>query len=402
MAGNNTNQIPLAPPLPPVILAVNIDLKIVQELLDACRSGQADKLQSLMLEVGNEINFTTGRLNETMLHIATRSGHTSCMKVLLDNNADANCIDSKGKNALHIASAAGNLEALKVLIQHGAELNKRDKYGRGGLHWATIFNHVECVKELINAKAEIVCEGNWQPLHEAAKAGHNDIIKVLLDAGCDVKNPSKFPGPRRPWSPLHVACRQGNLDTVKLLIASGANVNTVNAGGHTPLHETAYRGFDQILMELLKNGAKPNAISNQKRTPLHEACIQGKPKVAALLLDAGSNIHAQDVVMNTSLHYVVSAEYAKEIKLELLNILLCYGANSMILGKDDDTAIDAAHANYFLDGIELMKESLETPRCLSLLCKLRIRKMMFKRMEDFHRLYLPLPLIKYVMEIEAF
>lgn len=80
--------------------------------------------------------------------------------------------------------------------------------------------------------------------------------------------------------------------------------------------------------------------------------------MAALLLDAGSNIHAQDVVMNTSLHYVVSAEYAKEIKLELLNILLCYGANSMILGKDDDTAIDAAHANYFLDGIELMKERL--------------------------------------------
>ena len=85
---------------------------------------------------------------------------------------------------------------------------------------------------------------------------------------------------------------------------------------------------------------------------------QGKPKVAALLLDAGSNIHAQDVVMNTSLHYVVSAEYAVEIKLQLLNILLCYGANCMILGKDDDTAIDAAYANYFLDGIDVMKESL--------------------------------------------
>ncbi len=47
------------------------------------------------------------------------------------------------------------------------------------------------MKELINAKAEIICEGNWQPLHEAAKAGHNEIIKLLLDAGCDVKNPSK-------------------------------------------------------------------------------------------------------------------------------------------------------------------------------------------------------------------
>lgn len=80
--------------------------------------------------------------------------------------------------------------------------------------------------------------------------------------------------------------------------------------------------------------------------------------MSALLLDAGSNIHAQDVVMNTSLHYVVSAEYDKEIKLELLNILLCYGANSMIRGKDDDTCIDAAYANYFLEGIDLMKESL--------------------------------------------
>ncbi|XP_028403747.1 ankyrin repeat and SOCS box protein 13-like isoform X2 [Dendronephthya gigantea] len=324
------------------------------------------------------------------------------MKVLLENNADANCIDSKGKNALHIASAAGNLEALKLLIKHGAELNKRDKYGRGGLHWATIFNHIECVKELINAKAEVVCEGNWQPLHEAAKAGHNEIIKILVDAGCDVKNPSKFPGPRRPWSPLHVACRQGKLDTVKLLIASGASVNTINAGGHTPLHEAAYRGYDEILIELLKNGARPNAISNQKRTPLHEACIQGKPKVAALLLDAGANIHAQDVVMNTSLHYVASAEYAKEIKLQLLDILLRYGANCMILGKDDDTCIDAANSNYFLDGIDLMKESLEIPRCLALLCKLKIRKIMFKRMDDFHKLYLPPPLVRYVMEIEGF
>ncbi|XP_046851555.1 ankyrin repeat and SOCS box protein 13-like isoform X2 [Xenia sp. Carnegie-2017] len=336
-----------------------------------------------------------------MLHMVTRHGYTDCMKVLLRNGANADCIDSKRKNALHIAAAAGNLEGLKLLIEHGAELNKRDKYGRGGLHWATIFNHVECVKELIRANAEIVCEGNWQPLHEAAKAGHNEIVQVLVDAGCDVKNPSKFPGPRRPWSPLHVACRQGNLETVKLLISLGANINTVNAGGHTPLHEAAYRGFEKILIELLKNGAKCNAISNQRRTPLHEACIQGNVKVAAFLLDAGSNIHAQDVVMNTSLHYVVSANYGKDIKLQLLNMLLSYGADCLMLGKDDDTAIDAAYANFFTEGIEIMKESLETPRLLALQCKIVIRKRMFKRMQDIHLLNLPSPLIKYVIEIEG-
>jgi hypothetical protein len=44
MAQMNTNQIPLAPPLPPIIPEVNIDPKIVQELLQACRSGQADEV----------------------------------------------------------------------------------------------------------------------------------------------------------------------------------------------------------------------------------------------------------------------------------------------------------------------------------------------------------------------
>ena len=60
-----------------------------------------------------------------------------------------------------------------------------------------MLNRVACVEELIKAGAELVCEGNWQPLHEAAKAGHNDIIEILLDAGCDVKNPSKCK--RQDW-----------------------------------------------------------------------------------------------------------------------------------------------------------------------------------------------------------
>jgi hypothetical protein len=49
MEGMNSNNVPVAPPLPPVRLAVNIDPKIVQELLDACRSGQADQVRCLCM-----------------------------------------------------------------------------------------------------------------------------------------------------------------------------------------------------------------------------------------------------------------------------------------------------------------------------------------------------------------
>lgn len=50
------------------------------------------KLQNLIPEVGSDISFTSGILNETLLHIATRRGHTNCMKCLIENNINVNCI----------------------------------------------------------------------------------------------------------------------------------------------------------------------------------------------------------------------------------------------------------------------------------------------------------------------
>lgn len=49
MEQNNVNLIPIAPPLPAVIPVVNFDPKIVQELLDACRFGQAEKVRCIQI-----------------------------------------------------------------------------------------------------------------------------------------------------------------------------------------------------------------------------------------------------------------------------------------------------------------------------------------------------------------
>ena len=49
MERDNINQIPIAPPLPPVIPPVNIEPNIVQELLDACRLGLAEKVRCVQM-----------------------------------------------------------------------------------------------------------------------------------------------------------------------------------------------------------------------------------------------------------------------------------------------------------------------------------------------------------------
>ena len=37
------------------------------------------------------------------------------------------------------------------------------------------------------------------------------------------------------WTPLHFACRAGHLDVVKILVVAGAQVDAANSHGKTPL-----------------------------------------------------------------------------------------------------------------------------------------------------------------------
>jgi hypothetical protein len=67
------------------------------------------------------------------------------------------------------------------------------------------------------------------PLQIAALAGEAEIVKFLLEAGCEIntKNIDKD-------TPLIDAVENGNVEVVKLLLDAGANPRTVNAEGDEP------------------------------------------------------------------------------------------------------------------------------------------------------------------------
>ncbi|KAJ5276478.1 hypothetical protein N7524_002631 [Penicillium chrysogenum] len=67
------------------------------------------------------------------------------------------------------------------------------------------------------------------PLQIASLAGEAEIVKFLLDAGCEIntKNIDKD-------TPLIDAVENGNVEVVKLLLDAGANPRTVNAEGDEP------------------------------------------------------------------------------------------------------------------------------------------------------------------------
>ncbi|MYK06259.1 MAG: ankyrin repeat domain-containing protein, partial [Synechococcus sp. SB0670_bin_20] len=66
-------------------------------------------------------------------------------------------------------------------------------------------------------------------LHQAAKEGQVEAVKVLIEAGArlDVKD-------KQGSTPMHQAAKEGQVEAVKVLIGAGARLNLKDKQGHTP------------------------------------------------------------------------------------------------------------------------------------------------------------------------
>lgn len=91
-------------------------------------------------------------------------------------------------------------------------------------------------------------------LHNAVVAGHYEVAKFLIEAGCDI-NTQDSDG----WTPLHCAASCNNLPLVKLLVENGALIYATTISDHsTPAMkcEQTEEGFEECykyLMDLQNN-----------------------------------------------------------------------------------------------------------------------------------------------------
>ncbi len=161
-----------------------------------------------------------------------------------------------------------------LLDKDGVDVNRAEHSGRRALHRAAKNGHRDIVKMLLDSRANVDATDAPEKtaLHFASERGHWDIVKLLLDNNAEVDKVEFC----NKDTALHIAAEKGHLKVVKTLLESGAKFDKNNEKGETA-HEIASEILDVIAssspnnyvidyQEFLKN--RESVARTLKRWPL--------------------------------------------------------------------------------------------------------------------------------------
>uniref|UniRef100_A0A8C3IVL8 Poly [ADP-ribose] polymerase n=1 Tax=Chrysemys picta bellii TaxID=8478 RepID=A0A8C3IVL8_CHRPI len=279
------------------------------ELLEAARSGNEEKLMALLTPLNVNCHASDGR-KSTPLHLAAGYNRVRIVQLLLQHGADVHAKDKGGLVPLHNACSYGHFEVTELLLKHGACVNAMDLWQFTPLHEAASKNRVEVCSLLLSHGADptlVNCHGksavDMAPTPELRERltyefkGHSllqaareaDLAKVKKTLALEIIN---FKQPQSHETALHCAVASlhpKRKQVTELLLRKGANVNEKNKDFMTPLHVAAERAHNDVMEVLHKHGAKMNALDTLGQTALHRAALAGHLQTCRLLLNYGSD-----------------------------------------------------------------------------------------------------------------
>ncbi len=343
------------------------------------------ELAGVLIEAGAKAS-AANVAGATPLLLATMNGSAAMVERLITAGADPNApLTMSGDTALMMAARTGKVEAVRALLDNGANVNGQETWGgTTALMWAISEKHPDVVKLLIERGADVNVRSYYVP--SASGRGFEGATPV----------PDKPEGDFEEFSsgwltPLMFAAREDALDSARLLLAAGADINARGADGKDSLSLALFDGSYDVADFLIDSGAKVNQQDAQRFTPLFWAVDRRNMETAPnfpwmqtrdplplikKLLERGADPNtlinstprarmregSPRIVYATA---VMRAALAGD--LELVKLLLSYGADINIISDDRETVLMAACGTGFINGYHREKPPAERLELVKLL-----------------------------------
>ncbi len=351
----------------------------------AVQAGDAD-MTALLLSAGADANMRN-RVGAPPLLAAAINGDSEVLDLLLNAGADANMsVSATGDTPLMLAARTGAVAAIETLIAHGADVNAQETWGHTTpLMWAVAENHADVAQLLLANGAAIEARSVYIPPDTGRgfegglprERREEEVGPVIFAAG--------------ELTPLLIAARDGHVDTLKVLVDAGADINALTADGKNALGLTIFNGSYDIADYLVEQGIDVNQADAQRFTPLFWAVDRRNMETAPnfpwvvtddplplirKLLDRGADPNwvinntprarmrggSPRIVFATA---IMRAAFSGD--LELVQLLLDYGADPQIKSSDNETTLAAAAGLGWVHGFHKDRSRTERLEIIKIL-----------------------------------
>ena len=223
---------------------------------------------------------------KTPLHAAAEEGHLEIYNLIFESLKNGESDDSKDD----ICSDDSCLE--------GEEINPFDSNFETPMHLAAKAGHLDIIRVMVDNLEDLSPQIILTPLHEAALAGHLEICRLIIERVKD-KNPEALPdsepGPYNFRTPLHFAAKAGHLEICKLIMSylEEKDKHPRDRYGDTPFDMAAAKGHLDVCRFILENVEDKNPVnpsnSSKDETTLHVAAANGRLEICRLIIQNVSN-----------------------------------------------------------------------------------------------------------------
>jgi truncated hemoglobin YjbI len=193
--------------------------RVLDSVIAAIVEGRDDETLALAPRFASRPSVFVGLLARMV-----QSGRARLIHFVIDaveSDASLGTRRFAGTTLLHFAAGAGSLEVVALLLRLGVEPNIHGRGNHTPLYWVAN----EC----------------------ASETGH-EVVRLLVRAGADVN----ACGGVTQATALHMAARRGHVEIARALLDSGAAVNARDRRGDTPLQRAINcrkHGVSQLLVE---------------------------------------------------------------------------------------------------------------------------------------------------------